>query len=292
MDNTDLKGRIIGRGNTAEVYEWGEDKVLKLFIPGYSEAACRREFAAARYVSERLGIAPRAYEVIRVGDRVGAVYERVFGDTMANQMVRKPWKIAFFARKMASIHAAIHIPVSLEAYGLKDKLANAIDSAAALGEDEKTAVLKHLGTLPDGNAICHFDFHPKNIMISGGRYYVIDWIDGCVGDPLADVARTLLLARHGVSPGLNGAKKLLVGIIQRFVLSHYLREYIRLTGVSAADISRWELPVAAARLSETITQAESQALRLVVSRKGGKLCSHLQTALCPTKKTLSSRKQP
>ncbi len=266
MSNPSKKGRGIGKGNTAEVYEWGEDKVLKLFFPGYSDAACAREFAVTGYVSERLGIAPMAYEIVHEGDRTGAVYERIFGDTMGTLLLRHPRKIAFFARKMAACHALIHAraPVALEALRVKDKLAKAIESAPALSDGEKRAVLSYLNTLPKGDSICHFDFHPDNIMIAGERYYIIDWVDGCVGDPLADVARTVVLTKYGLIKGVKAPLRHILAIARQAILAIYLREYIRLTGASRGGIHKWILPIAAARLDETIPQAESDILLKLV----------------------------
>lgn len=36
--------KLIAKGNTAEVFEYGEDKVLKLFKPGYPVEQIQREF--------------------------------------------------------------------------------------------------------------------------------------------------------------------------------------------------------------------------------------------------------
>ncbi len=36
--------KLIAIGNTAEVFEYGEDKVLKLFKPGYPVEQIQREF--------------------------------------------------------------------------------------------------------------------------------------------------------------------------------------------------------------------------------------------------------
>ena len=266
-DISPRKGRRIGKGNTAEVFEYADAKALKLFIPGYSENACRHEYSATRFVNALLDIAPRAYEIIHMDDRVGIVYERVAGDTMTVCLARSPRKIIYFAKMMASIHVGIHKPVKEDATGVKEKLADAINKAEALSSDEKQAILAYLDALPDGKSICHFDFHPDNIMISDSRYYVIDWVDSCLGDPRADVARSLILSNYGTVRGLPPPVVLFFTLAKRIIAYCYLKEYIRLTGASRADIHRWELPVAAARLYETIPDAERKILLKLVRKK-------------------------
>ena len=65
---------------------------------------------------------------------------------------------------------------------------------AGPGEDQLRARLLASG-LRDGH-ILHLDFHPLNILCRGGQATVIlDWANATVGDPHADVARTLSIFR-------------------------------------------------------------------------------------------------
>lgn len=57
-----------------------------------------------------------------------------------------------------------------------------------------------IGKLPDGNALCHGDFHPGNILISNGHTVVIDFMNVCHGNFLYDVARTVFLAEYTPVP--------------------------------------------------------------------------------------------
>jgi aminoglycoside phosphotransferase (APT) family kinase protein len=57
-----------------------------------------------------------------------------------------------------------------------------------------------LARRPHGEAVCHGDLHPGNVIMSPQGPVIIDWIDASRGDPLADVARSVLLLRHSVLP--------------------------------------------------------------------------------------------
>lgn len=61
----------------------------------------------------------------------------------------------------------------------------------------------HLAALVDRRpgAILHLDLHPRNVLVEGDRVTaVLDWANALVGDPRADVARTLSLLRLAPLP--------------------------------------------------------------------------------------------
>ncbi len=64
----------------------------------------------------------------------------------------------------------------------------------------RQSVLTLLQTLPDTNQLCHNDFHPANILMDDQGPVIIDWMDAARADPLADVARTLILVQFAGLP--------------------------------------------------------------------------------------------
>jgi thiamine kinase-like enzyme len=61
-------------------------------------------------------------------------------------------------------------------------------------------VLKFLGGLSEGSALCHYDFHPGNIILSPKGPVIIDWLNALVGNQLADVSRTFMLISSTALP--------------------------------------------------------------------------------------------
>ena len=57
-----------------------------------------------------------------------------------------------------------------------------MEAAALLAEAEMQDLYKYIDCLPDGNILCHFDFHPNNIILSDNNYSIIDWMTACKGD--------------------------------------------------------------------------------------------------------------
>jgi len=130
----------------------------------------------------------------------------------------------------------------------------------------KEQALEALERLPDGDALCHGDFHPDNILMSPRGPVIIDWPDATSGHPLADVARSSLLMRvGGLPPGT--ARRWLVESMRALFHAVYVRRYFGLRPGAREQLAAWQLPVAAARLSEDIPEERERVLALVKEKE-------------------------
>jgi aminoglycoside phosphotransferase (APT) family kinase protein len=78
--------------------------------------------------------------------------------------------------------------------------ARRIEGEASIPEPLRATALAELVRLPDGDALCHGDFHPDNILLCPEGPAVIDWPNATRGDPCADFARTTVMLRVGSLP--------------------------------------------------------------------------------------------
>jgi aminoglycoside phosphotransferase (APT) family kinase protein len=63
--------------------------------------------------------------------------------------------------------------------------------------------------------LCHFDYHPLNVMLDGARVTaVLDWPNGLPGDPRADLARTVVLMQF-IRPSLRLHEEALIRCFMR-----------------------------------------------------------------------------
>jgi hypothetical protein len=118
----------------------------------------------------------------------------------------------------------------------------------------------------EGNSLCHGDFHPANVILSPKGPVIIDWADASSGDPLADVARTVVLLRFGPLAEPDPVRRTLFRTLGFLFLGAYLRHYKRLTGGNEARLMKWLTVSAAARLGHGITE-ERAALMTFVRRR-------------------------
>lgn len=254
---------LIGFGRTAEVYSWGKDQILKLYRPEMPREWIAHEARVGRIVAETGLPVPSVGDVIELAGRLGIIYECIAGPSMLDELVRRPWTLFRSARQFAEVHAAMHACQRPELPSLRDSLTRAVQYAPTLPEATRRQVLAALLRLPDGDAICHGDYHPDNLISSPRGAIVIDWMTGTHGNPAADVARTVLLFRVAVLPeGMPATKRIMTAVIRRSFLVAYLRVYRRLHPISDAEIAMWIPILAAARLNERISAEEAALLRL------------------------------
>ncbi|UQZ84637.1 Phosphotransferase enzyme family protein [Paenibacillus konkukensis] len=257
----------LSEGRTAEVFTQDQGKILKLYRNGFPKEAVKYEYEVNRIVA-RLGIpAPATYDIIDVDDRSGIVFERIEGETLLRMGIQHPDDLDRLIAEFTDLHYQIHKhELDTELVGaspvLKQKavLARNIRNAAPLSDEMKAKIIDDLEKLPDGNYLCHGDFHPENVMI-GQRSWIIDWMTGMIGNPAGDVARTLLLFRFGTLP--EEAPQNVKDALERMrekINGIYLQQYLSYSGLQLVDIEAWTLPVAAARLCEWIPDEEKALL--------------------------------
>ena len=255
------KGLRIAEGRTAEIFAWGEDQVLKLYRHGFESHHADREAVRTRAVQAAGLTTPVVVDVVEVDGRSGILYERKSGPTMLQEMLAAREKLAVYARLLAELHADMHAHTAAGLPELKPRLKRRIEDASPLSQEMKAAVLAHLDTLPDGNVICHGDFHPENVLMTAEGPVIIDWADATQGHPLADVARSSLLMGHGVP--LDESIGQQIETARQQACETYLARYREMRPFEPTELAAWKLPIVAARLAEGIAR-EEDALRMIL----------------------------
>ena len=247
----------IARGRTAAVYDWDEGHILKLFHNWFELQNIEYEFKVARAVHASGVQAPAVKELVQVQGRNGLIYERVAGESMLDLFQRRPWMGFTYAHILARLHVQMHECV-FDADGIpaqRRRLQSKINLADALSASLKTSLLSVLQSLPDGERVCHGDFHPANVLLLGNDARVIDWMDASRGNPIADVARTSVILL-GAAESAQSSDLFTKGAVKIFH-AIYLRHYFRLRPGGEDEYRRWLPIVAAARLSEGIAELEA-----------------------------------
>ena len=260
-------GKPFAFGRTAEVYGWGEHNILKLYYDWCPPHWIENESRVAGVVVEAGIPTPAAKEIIEIDGRRGIVYEPVSGMSMLQDINVHPWMIFRHARTLAELQVKVNQLSVPGLHSYKSGMGDALRNAPHLSDELRFSVLDLLPALPDGDKLCHGDFHPGNIMLTAKGAVVIDWMTACTGSPWADFTRTKLL----LSIGPKGAGKLLNPLVRLFIeLLHsiYVRRYLELMPDPQNERQKWIPIVAAARLNERI-EPETQALVEMVRRGVG-----------------------
>lgn len=264
----ELRSHPIAEGRTAEIFPWADGWVLKLYREWCPPDWVEYEARIARAVYAAGIPSPATGEVIQVDSRRGLVYERLEGISMLEDMNARPWKLLTHARSLAELHSKIHrrsIP-GLPSY--KDRLRYDIRNVSPLPQGLRDKALALLDPLPEGQNVCHGDYHPGNVLLTKNGPVVIDWMTASTGSPWTDVARTSLI----LSIGARAAGKQVRPLIRMAIkLYHrtYLNQYLTNMHENGNEIQRWLPVIAAARLNENIIP-EREALIKIVEEATGK----------------------
>ena len=258
----------IAEGREAEIFAWEDGNVLRLLRNPNAQQQVEWE-AQAMKAARAAGVSvPAVHGTTTVQERPGLVMERIDGPDQLTLLTQRPWLLFRAARLLGEVHAQLHeteAPDSLSA--LKASHKRRIESSDQVPPHLAEFAVAELEKLPDGDRLCHGDYHPANLLMTNGAPVVIDWTNVTRGDPAADVARTLMLLRLGEPPpGTPAIVRLLTLVGRRIMLSGYLRAYRR-RPVDMGLIDRWEVPIVAVRLTEKI-ESERPALLRILEKRG------------------------
>lgn len=263
--STGTPGPLLALGRTAEVYAWRDDQVLKLFYAWVPPHVVQHEIEIGRVVATKELPTPKLIDAVETGGRQGILYERVEGPSMLRQLGAKPWLAFRLGRQLAELQAEIHRHKGTGLPLLLSSLRTSMQQLE-LPADLKPDVLRLAETLPGGDALCHLDFHPDQVLMTATGPVIIDWMTAHQGHPLADVARTCVLLKIGQVPYGGWAMRAVVNLWRGLFYRTYIARYLELhPGATQDEVRYWMIPVAADRLNEHIAGEEGPLLRMIRS---------------------------
>jgi tRNA A-37 threonylcarbamoyl transferase component Bud32 len=205
----DAPGNMIAAGRDADIFEYGNGKVLRRSRDGRSQVL---EARVMDFVRSKGYPVPEVIEVS--DDGIDLVMARITGPTMIEVASTQPWNIKGFGRDLAELHESLHL------LSAPDWIPNA---PCGLGE-----------------RVLHMDLHPLNIIISNKGPVVIDWTNAVRGNPMVDVAATWVLLACANVPGgrlQSAMAKFGRGILLRSFLSSFPETDLALV---LKDVVEWK----------------------------------------------------
>jgi uncharacterized protein (TIGR02172 family) len=242
-------GAQLARGSTADIYAWGDDKVLKLFYPDFSPEYVQYEYQINCKAVETGLPVPRVYQLLELEGRQGILFERVDGPLMLELLFTQVGRVEDLARAFAEAHVQIHQARVSGFPSLREALAGVVESSTWIDDAQREHVRGILRDLPEGDALVHGDYHPGNVAVSERGAIVLDWLTAKQDDPHADVARTVMIMRHASVPGDDPAVIEQINAVRSVFLQTYLHRYTELRPDTRWDlVERWMIPLILGRL--------------------------------------------
>ena len=227
---------LLAEGRTAEVFAWGDGRVLKLDRPEWNGLSTFEASVLAIVADAGLPVA-RPHETVTVEGRTGVVLDRVDGPILAD-VIAGADDPAPLAAEFVELQRSVN---ERQLDGLPDLVVGLADGVGRAGwatRSSPSSLLSSERSTTVGGMLCHFDLHPGNVIVAASRWVVIDWITASSGPPDADFARTLVLD----PPNPRTARGRFMEIVER--------EGVKARAVDRARLDGWIRVIAAARLAE------------------------------------------
>lgn len=176
----------IGKGKQATVYLWN-DFAYKVFSDTYPKEWINYEIQIQNQVCKTLLPIVKYYKT----DYPNIIkMDYIAGITLGEKMIKEKYK--FGIEDLLFLQKQIHLIKNIDIPKLKSSLeAEILNLNCAQKYKEKA--INYFSEIEEITTLCHLDFHPLNIMCSNEKYYIIDWINAKLCNPLFDYARTYVI---------------------------------------------------------------------------------------------------
>lgn len=181
----------IGKGANGTIYRIDMDNVVKAYNNADALEDIRHEREVAR-LALILGI-PTAisYDVVKVGDSYGSVFElldaKSFSSILANEPDKFDWCVDEYVEMLNRIHSTDVPPDKLPEVK-KDYIRRAKRMKGILPDEPADKLCAMIEAVPDCDNMIHGDYHTKNIVLQGDEVLLIDMDTLAVGDPVFEFA--------------------------------------------------------------------------------------------------------
>ena len=182
---------VIGQGANGKVYRLDKDTIVKVYYKADALPEIHRERELARRAFV-LGI-PTAipYDVARVGDSYGSVFELLNAKSFSQLISEEPENLDKYVELYVDLLKKIH-STEVRPEDMPDQRDVVIGWVNFLKDYLDSAKWEKLHTLveavPVDHHMIHGDYHTKNVMMQNGEVLLIDMDTLCQGNPLFEFA--------------------------------------------------------------------------------------------------------
>jgi len=181
---------VVGRGAIGTVYRMDEDTIVKVYeipdcLPMIENEQRRAKQAFMKGIPTAI-----SYDVVKVGDKYGSVFELLKATTYNDIILRHPERLDEVVRQYAAFIRSLHA-VETEPGELPEAKRVFLGYLDGLRAVLPGALVERLRALfeamPEDLHVIHGDIQMKNVMVSDDQPILIDMDTLSMGDPVFDL---------------------------------------------------------------------------------------------------------
>ena len=204
-DEIKTPGKKLSAGEHANVYEWGKEYVIKLFSSAYSIDDINREYYNALAVKNLPFRKAEVVELKKTEFGFGIVFKKIEGENLLSY-IERTGDYEFAAEQMCILQKSIGAckmktenVSSIES--VRQQLRREMLSTSKADTDATKEMIRFLGTMKDGDSLCHGNLHPDNIMITDDGPVAVGFSHYSIGDAIYDTAKCFFNIAYTPLPG-------------------------------------------------------------------------------------------
>lgn len=183
--------KVIGKGAVGTVYQHLDGTIVKVYKEGFTLQKIYAEKNKAQRAFT-LGI-PTAisFDVVKVGDLFGTVYEMIDAKTMSHLIKEHPEKLKEYATEFSDVLKTIHaaeddgeeLPTAQKMFS--DPMLSCLKGR--VDDETKKSITTLVNSIPPSKKIIHGDYHTNNLLIQNGEPILIDMDKLCCGNKIFEL---------------------------------------------------------------------------------------------------------
>jgi uncharacterized protein (TIGR02172 family) len=238
---------FIENGAQANIYK-KDDKVIKLFKKNISKQDIEAEMNLQKMAYDLDLPVPKIYDIIEIDGKFGILMEYINGLSLGRIIQNNPDDLEKYLCKSIEIQQYLNNKIVTKFPSMKEKLYKKIERVNIIHNDIKHKIFDLLNEINFSYNLCHGDFHFMNLLQTSDGIKIIDWVDSSSGIIEADIYRTYLL----------------YFIHNEQLANLFIDKYCKITKTSKENILFWAPIIAAARLSEDVSDLENEKLMKII----------------------------
>ena len=181
----------IGEGFFGTVYRLDDDTIVKVYRTPDAIEKIQNEIKMAKTAFLKGIQTAIAYDMVRVGDYYGSVFEMIPSKTFNDMIIEAPDNVDGIVKQyvalMKTVHGTQMDPGTLPS--AREKFSGYLEAVRNnLKDVHYTALKELLEGMPESSCLVHGDFQMKNVMLMDGEPMLIDMDTLSTGEPVFDLA--------------------------------------------------------------------------------------------------------